>query len=310
MDSPMNYVDMGIVHFMAYPETIDGTGPILDTLREIVTDPFFSAVEVGQIADPEVRDQAGTLLEQANMRVGFGAQPILLLDDHNLNDPDERARMDAITAVKEGIEQAADLHADRVGILSGPAPDDDAERAEQLALLEDSIRELCTYADQLGGMGITLETFDPSTDKQSLIGASHEEAASLARSIRADGHDFGIMIDLSHLPMQALEPPFTTPRGDLEALGDTLVHAHIGSCVIDDLDHPAYGDTHPRFGVGEIDVPELTEFLDALFAVGYLGSDDRPIVSFEVSPVMGEEPDIVIANAKRTFHRAWADLDR
>jgi sugar phosphate isomerase/epimerase len=212
--------------------------------------------------------------------------------------------------VREGIDQAADLNAERVGILSGPAPTDETKREEQLNLLERSIRELCTYADQRGGLGITLETFDPSTDKRSLVGSSHGEAAELARSIRADGHDFGIMIDLSHLPMQSLEPPYTTPRGEMEALGETLVHAHVGSCVVDDREHPAYGDTHPRFGVGEIDVPELAEFLDALFDVGYLGGADRPIVSFEVSPAMGEDPEIVVANAKRTFQRAWARLDR
>ena len=302
------HVDMGIVHFMVYPETMSGDGPILETVREIATDPFFGAIEVGPINDDETRRKTGELLEQANMRVGFGAQPMLLGGDHNLNDPSDEARAAAIDVVKEGIDQAVELGAERVGILSGPAPNDTADRPEQLELLEDSIAEICTYAAANGGVGVTLETFDPQTDKCALIGGSHEEAAELARSLRDDGHDFGIMIDLSHLPMQALEPPFTTPRADLAALGETLVHVHIGNCVIHDTGHPAYGDLHPRFGIGEIGERELQEFLETLFASGYLGGDDRPIVSFEVAPVLEEDPDIVIANAKRTFNRAWGSI--
>jgi len=303
------FFDLGIVHFMAYPDTIDGTGQVEETVREIATDPFFSAIEVGQIDDPEVRQQVAEILEQSNMRVGFGAQPILLLGNHNLNDPDERSREEAIEAVRGGIDQAAEVNAERVGILSGPAPEEKSERDRQLELLKDSIAQLCSYAAQYD-IGITLETFDPATDKRALVGGSHAEAAELAHSLRAEGHDFGIMIDLSHLPMQALEPPYTTPRRELESLGETLVHVHLGNCLIDDPDHPAYGDLHPRFGIGEIGEPELRNFLQALFDVGYLGGDERPIVSFEVSPVMNEDPEIVFANAQRTFKRAWSDVDQ
>ena len=33
--------------------------------------------------------------------------------------------------------------------------------------------------------------------------------------------------------------------------------------------------------------------------------EKRPIVSFEVKPFADEDPDLVVANAKRVLNRAW-----
>jgi len=74
---------------------------------------------------------------------------------------------------------------------------------------------------------------------------------------------------------------------------------------------PGYGDLHPRFGWpgGCNDVAELTEFIRALFAVGYLkdGSPDRPWVGFEVKPqTPAESSEQVIAGTQRTWQEAWS----
>lgn len=295
-----------LIHFMAYPDTIKGDGPILETLTKIAEDPFFTAVEVGQINDPAIRKKASELLKQAHMRVGFGAQPILLIGEHNLNSPEEKKRKKAIGAIEEGIGQAYELNAERLGLLSGPAPDDPSNRDEQMKLLIDSLNQICEYAESQGDLGITLETFDEHIDKKALIGNSHREAAKVAEAVKKEGHDFGIMVDLSHLPMQG-ESPFEA----LSAVKDHLVHVHIGNCLIGDENHPAYGDKHPRFGIkgGESDVDELVEYIQALFEIGFLGGENRPFMGFEVSPTVGEKPEIVIANAKRTFNEAWAQLE-
>lgn len=60
-----------------------------------------------------------------------------------------------------------------------------------------------------------------------------------------------------------------TPKKTLTTTKDYLKHAHMGNCLIRDLNHPLYGDKHPRFGYpgSEIDVPELTEYLPYL--IGY-----------------------------------------
>ena len=50
-----NYMKVGIVHFMAFPATAKGDGPILENLAKIAYDDFFGAIEVTSIPDPATR---------------------------------------------------------------------------------------------------------------------------------------------------------------------------------------------------------------------------------------------------------------
>jgi sugar phosphate isomerase/epimerase len=121
--------------------------------------------------------------------------------------------------------------------------------------------------------------------------------------MKKDFPDFGIMVDLSHLPIQD-----ESPRKSLGTLKKMhIAHIHIGNAV-KQQGHSLYGDLHPRFGTpgGENDVPQLVEFLKALFEIEYLGKGKRPIVAFEVKPYGEETSGVVIANAKRTLVDAWA----
>ncbi len=81
----------------------------------------------------------------------------------------------------------------------------------------------------------------------------------------------------------------------------------MGNTVIKSPDCPAYGDEHPRFGFpdSENDVEELAAYLRLLLKIGFLNEKDRPIVSFEVKPFEDEDPDVVLAGAKRTLELAW-----
>ena len=45
------YLRLGIVHFMAFPETLRGEGPIVETLKQIGGDEFFTAIELGWVND-------------------------------------------------------------------------------------------------------------------------------------------------------------------------------------------------------------------------------------------------------------------
>jgi hypothetical protein len=84
----------------------------------------------------------------------------------------------------------------------------------------------------------------------------------------------------------------------------------MGNCVVRDASLPAYGDVHPRFGFpnSENDVDQLVDYLQILLKVGYLNPENPPVVSFEVKPFGDEDPDLVIANAKRVLNLAWARL--
>lgn len=313
MNRPWNgYMQLGIVHFMLYPQVIKGEGPIVETARVIAEDDFFEVIEVGPIKDQRVWAELKGLIEGAHMSVGVGAQPGLLINKLNLAAEEETARQAAVDNVRGSIDQAYFLGARLLALLDGPGSYPGEERkAAAIDQLVRSLSELCAYAEGRGTdylLTISLENFDQSVDKRSLIGPT-KDAAEVAARVKEEHTNFGLTVDLSHLPLLD-----ETPQEALAAARDHLVHIHVGNCLMKDVNHPVYGDNHPPLGVegGENDVQELVEFLEALFDIRYFTKElptGRPVVTFEVKPLPDQDPAVVIAATKRVWREAWARLE-
>ena len=297
-----DYMRVGLIQFMAYPATASGEGPILETLRKILVDDFFDAVEITWIKDPEARAEARQMIQTAHVTTAYGCYPALLSTGLNVNDLDEDGRRRAVDAVKAGIDEAIEMNAVGIGFLSGHYEDDRIEEA--LDALVRSTGELCDYARSKGDLRIVHENFDHGIDKKSLIGPA-ALARRYAQAVAKDHNNFGLLVDLSHIPLIG-----ESPEEAIEPILPWLVHAHMGNCVMGDPALPGYGDLHPRFGFpdSENDVPELAHYLQVLKDFGFLSTRERPIVSFEIKPMPDEDPDLVIANAKRTLRAAWTQV--
>lgn len=299
MDKPIrNFISVGLIHFMAFPETMKGEGPIVETIGRILRDDYFDAIEITWIKDEAVRAKVKSMLDQSHIAVGYGAQPRLLTTGLNPNDLDEDGRQRAVRTLTDGIDEAYELGAKGFGFLSGKY--DAARIGEGLDALEATIRTLSAHAAQKGGMKIMLEVFDYDVDKCSLIGPT-PLAAAFCRRVE-DLANFGLMVDLSHVPLMR-----ETIDESLVPVARYVAHAHIGNAVVTP-GLPAYGDAHPRFGFpgSANDAREVAEYLRALMKIGYLKEGEPHIVSFEVKPFGGEDPELVIANAKRALNAAWA----
>jgi len=46
IDSIQKYAKIGLIHFMAYPSTIRGEGPVEETIRKIAIDDYFDGVKI------------------------------------------------------------------------------------------------------------------------------------------------------------------------------------------------------------------------------------------------------------------------
>ena len=301
-ESMRKYMKVGLIHFMAYPAVIKGEGPIEETFKKIALDDYFEVAEITWIKDPEIRKKVKKMAEVSHLEVAYGAQPRLLTSGLNINDLNEEGRNKALASMKEGIDEAYEMGALGFAFLSGKFAQDKKEEAYQ-ALVK-STRELCGYAKAKGSMKVALEVFDCDVDKCSLIGPV-ALAKRFAEEICKEFDNFGLMVDLSHLPLLR-----ETPEQSLIPIKDYIIHAHMGNCVVKNPSMPAYGDMHPRFGFpgSENDVAELVAYLKVLLSIGFLNKEKRPIVSFEVKPVGDEDPDLVIANAKRVLNLAWEQV--
>lgn len=301
---PQDCMNVGMIHFMAFPEGAKPGGPTVETLTKLCADDYFSVVEVTSVKDPETRKRAIEVTQKSGRTVLFGAQPVLLGGKLNLNALDVRERQKAVDAVRACIAEAVEWKAQGLAVLSGPVP---APQHRDLAktMLIVSLKELCEVSRRLNGPPIRLETFDSVPyGKNCLVGPT-AEAADLADKVAAFYPTFGLTLDLSHLPLLN-----ETAAQAIPAAEGLLRHIHIGNCVMRDPAHPAYGDNHPTFGCpgGENDVKELTLFLKALLDAKYIGQGKKNVVSFEIKPYGAQTSDEVLANAKKTLDAAWAAL--
>jgi sugar phosphate isomerase/epimerase len=305
MNIPLHHIIRpGIVHFMAFPATIKGEGPILETCRQILADPYFEVIEISWIKDSALRAQVKAMIASAGVEAKYGAQPRLLTQKLDLNSADETMRQRAIAEIRAAVDEASELGIRDIGLLSGsdvPA----AERPSAMDRLGKSLVELCQYATD-HGCNIVLEVFDRDIDKKALIGPA-DAALEIALRVKRSCKNFGLMVDLSHIPLLG-----ESPAQALLPVREHIAHIHIGNTCFKDRSDPEWGDQHPRFGYpgGANDVPEIVEFFRVLFQIGYLkaGGSSRGNVSFEIKPLPGEDSAVMIAAAKRKLGEAWSRL--
>ena len=296
------YMKLGIVHFKAYPQIVRGEGPIIETLKKLLEDDFWTAIEVGWMKDVKVRHEARKLLEVAHVEVCYATQPRVLTNKFNLNSFDEKERKRALNGVKSGIDEAFQLGAKSIRVLSGKDPED-SNREEAKNIFVESLSEICEYAGSNYGINVYLKVFDRDVDKECLIG-HFKDAADVAERIYKNYKNFGILADLSHFPLLKEEP-----KDAIQMVKDYPMHFHLGNCVVKDRKHFLYGDLQPRFGIdgGEIDTKDVRDYFKLLLDNGLLNPKKRPVVSVEVRPLLFEEySELIIANAKRVIKEAWA----
>ncbi len=298
---------LGVVQFMAFPNTDQDAEALLTSLTTLARDADFALVEITRTPDPATRQRVRDLLEAAHLDCAFAATPVILRNGLNPSATDEATRRQAVVALKECVDEAVALGAKTLTLMSGPYNGD--EKAELNAFLR-TLDELCAYAADRSPdapLTVLVEPFDREVDKKALVGPS-VLAGALAHEMLARHANFGLLIDLSHLPLLGESVDECLVALPLEAIR----HVHIGNCVLVPGD-PLYGDQHPPFGYPNSanDVKDVKVFLSALQYSGYFARPSPfglPTVSFEVKPLPHQDPQTVLANAKRVLQAALLSL--
>lgn len=317
-----------VVHWMVFPgpgstrSVARGEAPasyVLRTVQRVLDDPYYAGVELTRIKDRALRRQVAERCAASGKRVYYGAQPVQLTNEERWIPPtdiasaNEVARRQAVERLKRCVDEAYELGAAGLTLLSGRDPGESVGnrlRQEATEALVRSLSEICRYArEQAQALGrepltVALETFDRRSEpgfRNQLIGPA-TEALAVARIVRAHlGHwNFGLLYDLSHMRLiQDADGREETPDA-LRLLAPFLVHVHIGSAVLDPAD-PLYGDSHPRldYPASAVREEELAAFVAALVDIGYTGP-----VGFEVVPRPGELSDAVLESTRALYEVA------
>lgn len=293
VESIHKFFNIGTVQWMSFPQA-----DVLDTVRNIAADPFFDVIELTHFPDEAKRREAKKLLETACIKVSFAAQPIQLDTGLNPNALDEADRAEAERRLKEAADEAEFFGAEAMAFMAG-AWDEVNKEAQYRQLVKTTV-SLCDYL-AAKGMRLELEVFDFDMEKRALIGPA-ELAARYAAEVRSHRDNFGLLVDLSHLPTT-----YETAREALPILAPYTTHLHLGNAVVTP-GKPAYGDQHPRFAFpcSANGQAELTEFLQIAKNEGLFQPNHKMIMSFEIKPYLDEDPDLVLAGSKRLLNQSWA----
>ncbi len=272
--------------------------PLLESVKTICCDEYFSALEITHIEDQETRDKVKDMLAQGHMKVCYGAQPRLLGPKLNPNDLNEEGRKKAEAVLIDSVNEAQYMGAGGIAFLAGKWEPETKEQA--YAQLLKTTRAVCSHAASLG-MTVELEVFDFDMDKAALIGPA-PYAARFAADMRTTHNNFGLLVDLSHFPTT-----YETSRFVIRTLRPYITHLHIGNAVVKE-GCQAYGDQHPRFGFPESanDTEQLADFFTVLKEEGFFSKENPYVLSLEVKPWANEDGDIILAGTKRVINRAWA----
>lgn len=297
-DSIHKYFQIGTIQWMSHPPA---DYEVLDSIKTICCDEFFDALEVTQIKEDSVREAAGRMLEQAHMKVCYGAQPRLLGPGLNPNNVDEEGSLQAERTLLEAVDEAEMLGAKGIAFLAGKWEEKTKDQAYRQLLK--TTKNVCDYAAGKG-MFVELEVFDYDMDKAALIGPA-PYAAKFAADMRSMCSNFGLIVDLSHFPTT-----YETSKFVVQTLRPYITHFHIGNAVVK-KGCEAYGDQHPRFGFpgSANDIAQLLDFFRVLKEEEFLNAEAPYVLSFEVKPWKGEDGDLILAGTKRVINRAWALLE-
>lgn len=288
------YFRLGTLQWMSYPKEDE-----ISALRRLCEDDFFDVIETKGYGDRT--EEAAAMLRTSGLGVCYGAHPHILGQKLNPNAIDETERKKAESALLAMVDDAVRIGAEGIAFLSGKW--EEATKEEAFGQLLKTTRTLCCYAGK-AGLTVELEVFDYDVDKCALIGPA-PLAARFAEEIRKDCPNFGLLVDLSHIPIT-----HETSAETVGILKPYITHFHYGNAVMDP-ECDGYGDKHPRLGYpnGCNGVEELTEYLRVLRREGFFRPEKPFILSMEVTPRPGEEEQTVVANTKRMLRRAWAMLE-
>lgn len=285
---------ISIVGFMANPQVLQGSAEaVKETFETLASDPFFDIIEVQPLPE-EAWIIAEEVASAKGVEIALGLQPFVLTKGVNPSALDEDVRRKSVRVIIEEMKRAHAHGVRKLAFSSGPFPGS-ADREAALDALVRSLKEVCAEAQKLG-VTVILETFDREWDRKQLIGPVGD-AVRVAREVREEYGNFGLMWDLSHGPLLGERP------SDIKIAKEYLAHIHIGCAK--KLPDGRLVDWHPGFyRPGAINgVEDVMELLKVLLEIGYRGA-----IGFEVKPEEGQVWLEPVQAAKGVLYTAFARL--
>lgn len=299
--------DAGFNLSVVYPQAFPGSREedLLSNLQRLSTIDSINVVELTTITDLQIRKGAASVLHGLFRSVIFLAGLPSFHEKAFLNAEGED-RLRAIEYTKHLIEEASELGANAILVVSGPDVSPHQRNASR-SRLSKSLIALCQFGRaNFPEVQIRLEHTDREVHRRQLIGPT-SDSLWLVNEVAERGYSLDLNLDLSHI-LQLHEDVRTT----LNITKDHCSHFHLSNCVLRDSSHQLFGDHHPPFGFPDSEVGnrQLVETFQNLRNLGYLGSKKVTTIGIEVVPLAGDDPWKTLEVAVSTIEAARIEASR
>jgi sugar phosphate isomerase/epimerase len=289
--------NLSVVYPQAFPAAREED--LLSDLQRLSTIDSINVVELTTIPNLQIRRSAVGVLRGSFRGVLFLAGLPSFQERAFLNAEGED-RLRAIEYTKHLIEEASELGANAILVVSGPDVSPHQRNASRLRLSK-SLIALCQFGkSNFPEVQIRLEHTDREIHRRQLIGPT-SDSLWLINEVAEKGYTLDLNLDLSHI-LQLREDVRTT----LDVTKDHCSHFHLSNCVLHDNSHQLFGDHHPPFGFPDSEVgnSQLVETFQDLRDLGYLGSKKVTTIGIEVVPLAGDDPWKTLEVAVSTIEAA------
>lgn len=297
------YLRVGLVYSQAYPDSFTSDSNFIENFRKISMDPYFNAIEFHSPKDKAIRKECIKILKDSRMyRIYLGTVEFANAGVNMLS-WEKSARKKALEVSCRLVDDALEWGAEEILFFNGPDVGSE-KRKEAYNYLEEYYINLADYITRQGEIKLTMEVNDRNPIGKNFLCGPIDEAIEVCQNVKKYYPDFGLIIDLSHLPLLEEDPRATVLKAK-----DMFVHAHIGTCVKDPK-NKLCGDMHPGFqAVGsEINVNDIVKFIKAGIESGAISDKCLMPLSIEVRPYGGQTANDVVEYAKDILTQAWKEV--
>ena len=264
---------LGINHQFLYPDAITSQKAHTESLKELSVFDNIDALDCWLWRGESAKEERQILLDSGkiiNYNIGDRFMENVAKPASSI-----KAEQDfAYSTIMREIEYALSLNSKKIVFASGPDFPADRDGAKE-RFFEFVMRLLSEIPKDVT---LALEPTDRDIDKYFLFGPLDETVDFIQKVRNAGGNNFGLLLDMCHIPIM-----YESLESAIKKADDTLVHIHLGNCVIKNKDDALYGDKHPAWGYpgGEYGEDEAKQFIQYLKNNGYTSKEGNTI-TFEM----------------------------
>jgi sugar phosphate isomerase/epimerase len=294
-----DFVVPGVMISQVWPRSRETEGATLAGIRTVLDDGFFEAFQTVEVPYADERKQIARLLFEREYPLTYCITRVLNESQCNLSDLDPANRERSYRRASAALDDAHEIGARSLAVVSGPGPGDPARRPEALEGLADSMTHLCRAAQTQYDLEVLIEPLDYAAHKKGALGTT-DEALAICDRVGKDGSELLLCLDTAHMHLNGEDPV-----AQIEKAGDRVREFHFCNCVTDES-HELFGDRHLRFDQpGEVNVETMARTMKDLLECGFFNEKKKPYVFCEVLTVGEHSPEDTLAHGKETLLAAW-----